>query len=176
MKRSYIFLGIFALYSFLSISCEKNEGDITGGVELYLLESYENIGQTCGIELSSVVTKEEPLIRYVEFKSYNAKDFAFKITDIARGKIDSLEHSVLGIPFAVTADQEVIYTGYFWPGYSSAMCEWIVIDPLLLIWREKNTMWLELGYPGLIEGTVIPDERNNEKILNIFRRDNKLIE
>lgn len=176
MKRHQLFPGLLALCFFFSVSCEKNEGEITGGVELYLLESFDNIGQTCGIELSSVVTEEEPLIKYAEFKSYNAKDFEFKVTDIARGKIDSLEHSVTGIPFAVSADGEVIYTGYFWPAYSSAMCEWIVIDPLLLMWGGKNTMHLELGYPGLIEGTVIPDERNNERILEIFRRDNKLIE
>jgi hypothetical protein len=39
-----------------------------------------------------------------------------------------------------------------------------------------NELWVELGYPGPIDGVEIPDERNHPLILDIFRRDGKLIE
>ena len=76
--------------------------------------------------------------------------------------------------FAVAADEELAYTGYFWPGYSSMGCQWITTDPLFI--GNRNTMTMGLGYPGLIEGTSIPDNRNDPRILEIFRADGKLIE
>jgi len=170
-----------ALFGFLLLSamvliytsCAKNAGDVSGEVELYLLESWETDG-SCEIIKSSVETRNRPLIKYSDFKSYNAMKHLFRITDNAKEAVQGLEHSVNGLPFAVVADDQLIYTGYFWPAYSSASCQWIVIDPLML--HGDNELWVELGYPGLIEGTVIPDERNHTLILDIFRRDGKLIE
>ena len=40
----------------------------------------------------------------------------------------------------------------------------------------QNELKVELGYPGQIQGTIIPDKRNDSQILDIFKRDNKLIE
>lgn len=157
----------------LSTSCEKNTSDVTGEVELYLLESYETNG-FCEIVKSSVETTKKPLIKYSGFKSYNSKDHVFKITDNAKESIEGLEHSVHGLPFAIVADDQLIYTGYFWPSYSSASCDWIVIDPLMI--RGDNKLRVKLGYPGPFEDSGIPDERNNSLILDIFRRDGKLIE
>ena len=77
-----------------------------------------------------------------------------------------MEHSIGGIAFAVTANEELVYTGYFVPSYSSASVQWIVIDPLF--WHLTNRMYVNLGYPGLFEGAVIPDHRNDERILKIF--------
>ena len=157
----------------LSTSCEKNDSNVTGEVELYLLESYETTG-FCEIIKSSVETSKRPLIKYSDFKSYNAKEHIFKITDSAKKAIEDLEHSVHGLPFAIAADDQLVYTGYFWPAYSSASCQWLVIDPLMM--RGDNELRVELGYPGPIEDSGIPDERNNSLILDIFRRDGKLVE
>lgn len=160
-------------FLFLIPSCEKSE-KISGEVEFYLLKSFETVDNTCEISASSVDLESYPLIAYSDIKSYSSKDYVFRVTNDAVETIEALEHSVLGLPFAVTADDELIYTGYFWPSYSSAMCQWIVIDPLM--WGGNNELHVELGYPGTFEGVVIPDERNNEKILDIFRRDGKLKE
>lgn len=154
--------------------CEKNQTNVTGEVELYLLQSYSTIDQTCAIDASSVELKDKPLISYSDFKSYDAKEYIFKISDRASKAVESLEHDVSGLPFAVVADNQLIYSGYFWPSYSSAMCQWIVIDPFMI--SGKNELRLRLGYPGPVEGVEIPDERNHELILGIFRRDGKLIE
>lgn len=155
-------------------ACEKYDGHAKGEVELYLLESYENLDQSWGIDASSVEIEKEALILYSEFKSYNSKKHVFRISKSAADKVENLEHSVNGLPFAVIADEELIYTAYFWPSYSSASCDWVVVDPFML--GGENELHVQLGYPGLIEGVQIPDERNNKLILDIFRRDGKLIE
>lgn len=171
----YLFIPVLLFTGiFLQSGCEKNDPSVTGKVEWYLLESYDNIDQTEAIALQSVQIADDPVIPYSEIISYNSREYLLKISSKAAEAIEALEHSVFGLPFAVVADDQVIYTGYFWPSYSSASCTWIVIDPLMI--SGKNELEIRLGYPGLLEGAVIPDERNNARILDIFRRDGKLIE
>jgi hypothetical protein len=173
---------IYFLYATISIglsfiSCQQQE-DIDpehGNVELYLLESYETIENTYSqIKETTVQTLDNPLLTYNDFISYNAKEYTFKLTEEAKVKIKDLNHRVNGLAFAVKANNEVIYTGYFWPGYSSMSCDWVVIDPIMI--HEENEMMVRLGYPGPIQGITIPDKRNDPQLLEIFRRDNKLIE
>ena len=172
MKFSIIISTLFALLLFSPKGCEKWGGNAEGDVELYLLESYQTEDESCAIEFSSVKINEAPLIAYGDIKSYNSRKHIFKISDAASVVVTDQEHSVHGVAFAVVADGEVVYTGYFWPAYSSASCQWIVIDPLMV--SRDNELSVEMGYPGLMDGAYIPDERNNEKILDIFRRDGKL--
>jgi hypothetical protein len=145
-------------------------------VEFYLLESFDTTGQYYfQIDETSVISKSEPLLTYSDLISYNAISFTFKITEAAKAKIKDLDHSVFGLAFAVKANRELIYTGYFWPCYSSASCDWLVIDPCF-VYGDENEMQVSLGYPGLLQGVVIPDNRNDPRILAFFRNDNKLIE
>lgn len=173
MKRPCFFPGLLLILS-IFLSCEKNNGDVSGDVELFLIESFETIDQSCGIEISSVEIKLEPLISYSEIKSYNSKKYTFKISDKAREAVEGLEHSVFGLPLAFVANDEVIYTAYFWPSYSSGSCQWVVIDPLMV--QMNNKLTVSLGYPGPFEGITIPDMRNSPMILDIFQRDKKLID
>ncbi len=175
MKKQVVFFALIAIFSLIFITCNKKDDSkiISGGVELYLLESYETIGNTFQIDESTVVTKERPLINYSDFISYDLKNHIFKISDKAKQLIQNIKFPVNGIPFAIKADNNLIYTGYFWPSYSSRSCNWVVMDPTNL--SLGNELKVELGYPGQIEGTVIPDKRNDKQILDIFRRDNKLI-
>lgn len=167
--------GIALAFLLLGLTaCEKYTGNAEGEVELYLLESYEYLDQSWGIEKSSAEVESEPLITYSEFKSYNSKKYFFSITKSAAEKVENLDHSLNGLAFAIVANEEVIYTAYFWPSYSSASCDWVVVDPLML--GGSKELHVQLGYPGLLDGMQIPDERNNEVILDIFRRDGKLID
>ena len=155
-------------------ACDKDVGDVAGEVEFYLLDDYLTVNETPEIDPASVLLKDDPLLGYSELKSYNAREHYFTVTDGAREKIEGMQHSVSGIAFAVTANNEVIYTGYFVPSYSSVGVQWIVIDPIF--WHLTNRMYVSLGYPGQIEGVEIPDLRNDERILAIFRRDGRLTE
>jgi len=175
MKRQILLFAIFVTLSFIFMACEKNEttNRNDGGVELFLLDSYKTIGLTNQIDEKTIVTKSQPLVTYADFQSYDPSTFTFKISDAAKESIKSLKHSVNGIAFAIKANNDLIYSGYFWPGYSSASCSWVVIDPTRL--SLDNELNVRLGYPGQFEGQVIPDKRNDKRILDIFTSDNKLI-
>ncbi|MHC1702881.1 MAG: hypothetical protein AB9846_03130 [Tenuifilaceae bacterium] len=159
---------------FLLLSCDKEDYIIGDNVELYLIESYETIDNSSKINESTVITEANPLIYYSDFISYNPSSYIFEISSVSKERVENLEHTVLGIPFAIKVDNKLVYTGYFWPSYSSAICNWIIMDPLRLY--SGNELKVVLGYPGLVNGEAIPDKRNDRRILDVFRRDNKLIE
>ena len=167
-----IFLGISLFLS----SCDNDDLDKIKGkdVELYLIESYETADIPYQIVENSVRTKTNPLLYYSDFLSYDSNNYMFVISEESKNKIENLEHSVHGVPFAFKVDNVLIYTGYFWPSYSSQSCDWITIDPFSI--GSSNEMRVALGYPGLVVGIEIPDNRNASQILDVFRRDNKLIE
>jgi len=171
---SFIEMSLIAIISFFAISCKKIEttGPVTGYVELYLLESYKTVGNTNKIDESTVVTKATPIIEYSEFLSYDSSKYVFKISDKAKTAINNIKHSVFGVPFAVKANNEIVYTGYFWPCYSSCSCDWVVTDPIMV--GMKGEMAVKLGYPGPSFGAAIPDKRNDKRILDIFANDHKL--
>jgi hypothetical protein len=174
MKYRTLFLLLIALMLGAFTSCKKSDSDVIGEVEFYLLEDYATVGETPEIDPDSVVLREDPLLVYSDLTHYNAREYYFIVTDGAKEKLEGMEHSVSGKAFAVTANREVVYTGYFVPAYSSASVQWIVIDPIF--WHSTNRMDVNLGYPGQWEGVEIPDLRNDERILQIFRRDRKLKE
>ena len=176
MKRQIIIISAVAIFSFVILACDKNENvePVLGDVELYLLGSYETLVNTYQIDETTVSIKQSPLISYSDFISYNPVDHEFTISEKSREDINELEHSVIGIAFAIKANNTLVYTGYFWPCYSSVSCNWAIADPCSLI--SGNTLRISLRYPGSNSSVLIPDNRNNKQILDIFRRDGKLIE
>ena len=175
MKRHIVFIALLVTLHSVFIACDKNKENLSkdGSVELFLLDSYQTIGSTVHIDEKTVVTKSQPLVSYSDFLSYNPNTYTFKISDSAKEAVKSLQLSVHGMAFAIKANNVLIYTGYFWPGYSSVRCDWVVIDPSTLY--INNELIVQMGYPGLIEGEVISDKRNDQRILDIFTGNNKLI-
>jgi len=167
---SLIFIGISL------ISCNNDVVDPHNrGVEFYLLESLNTTGQHYfQIDETSVKTKDEPLLLYSDLIAYNSNEYSFTISEHAKSRIKDQDHNVSGIAFAVKANDELIYTGYFWPSYSSSSCDWVVIDPYSI--NQENTMKVRIGYPGLVQGVNVPDNRNHPEILRIFGKDKKLID
>ncbi len=173
MRVKIVTIFLLGIIGLIFNSCEKNNLDsVEGNVEFYLLESYETIGNSCQIEESTVVTKAEPLIRYADLISYDPDHHVFEISGEAKAAIQNIHHSVFGTAFAIKADNILIYTGYFWPGYSSLSCSWFTIDPFMI--DSDNSIEVNFGYPGTIQGQEFEDKRNDQRILNIFKRDHKL--
>ena len=166
------FITGFVFIVFGSCSKKDNNDPVEGNVELYLIESYSTVDNTMEIDETSIITKQQPLINYSDILSYDADEYMFTISENAKSTIQSINVPVSGMPFALKANNEIIYTGYFWPSFSSTSCFWVVIDPIQLI--LGNELKVELGYPGLLEGQTIPDKRNDQRILAIFNRDGKL--
>lgn len=174
MKNSIITL-LTLFISIYFISCEKDNTPSNAEVEFYLLSSFNTKNGTCKIIDSSVIMSDTALIKYDEFFSYDMGDYSFKVSDRIADWLNDFENNrIHSCAFALTIDKEIIYTGYFWAGFSSAMCDWIVIDPLN--YSGKNELTVKLGYPGLVVGDTIPDKRNDKRLLDVLRMDNKLIE
>ncbi len=108
------------------------------------------------------------------FSQHDPVEYTFELSKSAINAIEGLQHSVNGLAFAITADNTIIYTGYFWPSYSSASCNWVVIDPVMI--NVGNKIMVKLGYPGAVQGQAIPDKRNDNRIISIFESDHKLIQ
>jgi hypothetical protein len=174
MKTAPLFLLSLVFISGWIASCDKSDNVGSGEVAFYLLDDFDTLNVDCAIDESTVVLESEELIEYSWLLSYDPVEYVFRISDEAVEVIENMEHSVFGIPFGVAADGELIYTGYFWPSYSSLICQWITIDPLLI--GMDNGFHVRLGYPGQIDGVDIPDRRNDPRILEIFRSYGKLVE
>jgi len=164
---------IIAVITLCTLGCENVDSSSDTKVEMYLLESYETINNGCQIDESTAVTNEDPIIRYNDFLSYDPAEYTFELSKTAINTINQLEHSVSGLAFAITVNNTIVYTGYFWPSFSSTSCNWIVIDPLML--NTGSKIMVGLGYPGPFIGSPIPDKRNDSRIISAFEGDNKLI-
>lgn len=175
MKKLISYLPILLAILFLTESCDKKEdtNNVIGDVEMYLLESYETIDNTMQINESTVVLKPDVFINYSNMVSYNQSSYTFKITDETKTNIKNLESELYRHAFAITANKKVVYTGYFWSSYSSMICDWVCIDPIMIDYYDG--LEVNLGYPGLMDGMVIPDKRNDSQITAIFKRDNKWV-
>ncbi len=174
MRKTILLISLIAFLGIILNACERNEEEnpTSGLVELYLLDSYTTVGNTLQIDENSAITKPLPLLRYSDFLYYDSVNFAFKVTDKGEKIIEKLNVSVHGLAFAITADHEVVYTGYFWPSFSSASCDWLVIDPIMV--AMNNELAVKLGYPGAFQGVSIPDKRNDKRIVEIFKANHKL--
>ena len=145
-----------------------------GKVELYLLESFETTGDHYfQIDESSVITEGNPFLAFQDLLTYHPNEYYFTISENAKNKIENLDHSVHGIPFGIKVNNELIYTGFFWPSYSSMSCDWPVIDPFTLY--NDNKLKVNLGYASSIPATEIPDARNDPRLLSVFRVNRRLV-
>jgi hypothetical protein len=165
---------ILALISLILIAfaCEDYHYSAPPGdsLEFYLMSGFQRQTNSYKIINSTVKLSDSIIIRYDDILSYNPHNYTFTITKSLADRLDNLH----GTPFAVTVEKQIIYTGYFWAGFSSSMVDWITIDPLN--YSGKNQLRVQLGYPGLVEGDFIPDNRNDERILEVLKRDFKLID
>lgn len=117
------------------------------GVEIYLLKSYKSVENSQKIDERSIVLKSTPVVRYSDILSYDSDKHTFKLNNRALDAIKSIEHSVFGVAFAVTANGRVVYTGYFWPMFSSASCNWVTIEPFMAEFTTE--LKVTLVYPEI---------------------------
>jgi len=167
---------LFVLILFSLAGCNKDLVQVgpDAKVEFFLLENYEVLeGYSCAINESQLALAPAPLIKYQDIIWYDRSDYTFKFSASAANLLhDENQNTLHGQAFAVVADGKMVYTGYFWAAYSSLSCEWLTIDPLN--YGDKNEFKARLAYPGPSFASGIPDRRNDERIIQIFKRDNKL--
>jgi hypothetical protein len=176
MNHRYTF-NIFSVFLIIILThcSQKEELPATQGkVELYLLESFETTGDHYfQIDETSAITEASPLLEFKDLLSYHPNEHFFTISEEAKQKIENLDHSVHGLAFGIIVNDELIYTGYFWPSYSSLSCDWIVIDPVTL--SKDNKLKVNLGYASSIPEIEVPDRRNDPRLLSVFRVNRRLM-
>jgi len=165
MKNTLLSIALLLLIA----GCEQHKVNTESGsaVEFYLLDSYSTLENSSRIIESGATLNDSALIAYDEIITYNSNSHEFRVA----GEV--IERLTFASAFAVTVDREIIYTGYIWAAYSSAIVDWIIIDQVFI---KDNLLQVQLGYPGTLPGITIPDRRNDPRILEVLRRDKKLIE
>jgi hypothetical protein len=147
---------------------------VTGKVEFFILKSFDKVEKGCLIVDSSIVLSSEPLLNYSDIISYNASTFTFKITKEASVKLKPLKNPpVSGVPFALVVNNTVVYTGYFWPVYSSYVCDAITIDPLYAESKQLLEVKFREGASNIADYI---DKRNTPLLIQTLKTDKKLIE
>ena len=172
-----LFVGMFIGFLFFSVfqACEKNPDfqNYGKGVEIYLLQDYQEELGTDNIIESTVKLDSVPLVNYSQIISYNSNDHTFKIS---KSSIDTINKDG-GLryhfkAFAVTIDKEIIYTGFLWPAYASSIKKCIVMDPVL--YSGSNKLRVLLAYPTNSFTGNYPDLRNDPRIIGVLHRDGKI--
>lgn len=92
---SFFLSAIVFLLLFFFPSCEKCDCNVEGEVEFYLLYVYDQVEGSAEIDLATLVLEDRPILSYADLKSYNAKEYYFKFKDVARERIEGMDHSVL---------------------------------------------------------------------------------
>ncbi|RLD84709.1 MAG: hypothetical protein DRJ10_00435 [Bacteroidetes bacterium] len=185
MKNLIIFYLLFIF--FLFVQCEKElQVRPDAEVEFFLIEEFDTRENSAAIIENTLKLGSEPLIEYSEIISYNSIEHSFIISDGVYERI--FENTrLVKFPtstFAIVVENQIIYTGYFVSPLSSVIYDWLVISPDFncdpLYSPIKNKIVVDIGYPSgnldVLRDWDIPDNRNDDRLIHIFKRDNKLVD
>lgn len=151
------------------LSCKKDTIKAGGTVEIYLLKTIQTVSGKCQIEASASILQDTATIKNQDILGYSQTNYEFKLTATAIQKVRTFRDFT---PFAVTVDKQVIYYGFFKPGFSSSSCDnSITMD---VDWTTGNKISLRLGYPGSLQGVTVDDQRNNPKLIATLKNQGKL--
>lgn len=167
----------FVLFALVIVSaCSKPEPIDTSltRVDFYLIKSFTELPESDRIDPTSIELEDDALVAYEDIIWYNSTTHSFKIKDDIQDLFKLEGNTVHYKAFAIKTNSEIVYTGFFWPSYSSQSIKWTVIDPIAA--EVLGEMKVCMSYPGMLVDESIPDMRNSEKIVKIFKNDNKLIE
>ena len=132
------------LFSLLFCYCSKvntTENELGEGLKFYLLkDSSITAHQVDSISINNLILTDKPLLTYKNLSNYIWSEHTFVIDSEKAGVIQNLcknngSYNAKfsgGIPFVVTVDNERIYLGAFWYGYSSLAPVFPYIDALFM--------------------------------------------
>ncbi len=117
----------------------------------------------------------QPLVAMDDIVAYSAETHAVLLTPAARERVAQLVVPTSGTRFQVRVGSETIYTGAFWPLYSSQSYDGVVIAvPIDAIKAQPGyTLRITLGYPTAqyFRGA---DPRSDPRILKALEQAGKL--
>lgn len=164
MKKLFFLLAV----TICLFSCKKSSNSTYGQVEFYLLESFTNLSGKCQVDPGSAVLKTVPFISNQDIISYSGSAYTYTLSDAAMQTVKTFAGRQ---PFAVVLNDEVIFYGFYNSSFLSSSCEHSI--SLDADSGGDNKIILRLGYPGLLSGVIIDDERNNITLINTLKAQGK---
>jgi hypothetical protein len=118
---------------------------------------------------------DQPLVSTEDIVAYSRQTHAIRLTSDSYARVAQLRVPTSGIPFQVRVGGETIYSGAFWPLYSSQSYDGVVIKVPLMpnpVNDSDRTMSITLGYPGgeFFQGS---DPRSDPRILKALEQAGK---
>jgi hypothetical protein len=173
--QQILLLSSFISVLLISASCDKDsEFSATGEeLEFYVLDTFKTFQNSDQIIDSTVVLNDTALINYQQIISYDSENYVYTVNESVADALNEeggLKYFYKA--FAVCLDKEVIYTGYFWPTFSSSIKQWFVIDPVQYF--NTSELKIQKAYPSDNYAGTYPDLRNDERIIGLLKRDGKL--
>ena len=156
MKTIKLFL---ALTISLLVSCAKNEMDTIDGL-------------TDGF---CIVVNDKVELTHNEIDYYDTLIHKIYLKNDNSFLQDSIWSETFNETFSVYADMELIYSGYAL-SISSSLSPLVPVIYLNPDLRDKNIISIKLAQIFDMRGTIIPDPRNDEKIIKALKKYNQLHE
>lgn len=89
----------------------------------------------------------EPILTADDIIHYVWDTHEITLTAAGLQRLQALSVPTSGKSFVVCLDNQPVYAGAFWAGYSSQSFDGVVIDPILAT-AERPLVQIQLGYPG----------------------------
>ncbi|MBI9035607.1 MAG: hypothetical protein JEZ03_14180 [Bacteroidales bacterium] len=159
-------------FTLITSACKKDINTAEGDIQFHIIQNHSLTGISAVIDETSIVIGDTPLFHYEDIIEYNSSNYTFEFNQQAQAAFANQIDSLYFKAFALVANGETIYTGYFWPLFSSQTCDWVVVNPNQL--QTSNKLTVNLGYPGSTHATQVEDKRNDQRLLDILDRDGKL--
>ena len=156
MKTIKLFL---ALTIFFLTSCKKNETDTIDGL-------------TDGV---CIVVNDKVELTHNEINYYDTLTHKIYLKNDNTFLRDSILSETFSETFTVYADMELIYSGYAL-STSSLLSPLVPVIYLNSDLRDKNTISIKLAQIFDMRGTIVPDPRNDEEIIEAFKKYDQLNE
>jgi hypothetical protein len=161
---------LLTCFFFLTSACSyaQYNGKQSCKVEIYLLKTeipdttVEGLKGPFAAKLSDL--QDTAFIKDAEILSYsmaNSKAAGFKVTPTAGQKLNKEGISLSsGRQFALVANGQIVYTGYFWNSVSSFGCAWItayISDGFIMILKGLPPDAFTRGYDHILENKLLLD-------------------
>lgn len=152
-------------------SCQFGVAQNKTGFALYHLPDIKP-GDLAKRDIRKIKTRSGPILTTADVVSYLKDTREMTLSPDGRQKIEDLKIPDSGLSFIVFVDGEPIYLGAFWNEFSSLTFRGVAVDVAPLR-SGANVLKFELDYPPLAPKNPAFDPRNDQRILNVFKRSSR---
>lgn len=152
-------------------SCQFSSAQNKKGFALYLLPDIKP-DDLAKCDIRKIKTRSGPILTTTDVVSYHKDTCEMTLRADGRQKIEDLKIPDSGLSFIVFVDGEPVYLGAFWNRFSSLTFRGVAVDVAPLR-NGANVLKFELDYPPLAPKNPAFDPRNDQRILNVFKRSSR---